>query len=240
MNVIRPLAFLMPEAGLKIAFIILNHHTDFHLIKHLWKKSVFTAVVDGAVNHLHSSISQEQYLPSIITGDFDSADPDLLEYYKNHKVPVVATPDQDETDFTKCLRIVVDKMGTCSQILAVGAFGGRMDHTFANVNTLYTALKLTKIPVLLVADNSMSVLLDKGEHTLHCDTGYEGDWCGLIPIGQPADHVTTTGLKYNLTNDRMNFGDLISTSNSLAGSVVTVTTDQPLLWVMGFTDLKGN
>ncbi|KAH9507418.1 cAMP-dependent protein kinase subunit [Bulinus truncatus] len=240
MNFIRPLSFLLPEAGQKIALIVLNCPIDIPIVTHLWKKSIYTAFVDGGVNRMYLGLGniKDQYVPNIITGDFDSVNPEFLDFYKNMNVSVLPTPDQDETDFTKCLKVVIDKMGQCSQIVALGAFGGRLDHILANMNTLYKALKLTKIPVLLVAENSMALLLDKGEHTLQCDTGFESEWCGLVPIGQPADNVTTTGLKYNLTNDKMSFGQLISTSNSLADSVVTVATDQPLLWTMGYKDLK--
>lgn len=45
-------------------------------------------------------------LPDVISGDFDSAHPALLKAYAAKGVRVVPTPDQDETDFTKALRVL--------------------------------------------------------------------------------------------------------------------------------------
>ena len=85
-------------------------------------------------------------MPDLITGDFDSADQDHVEYFRAQGARVVATPDQDHTDFTKALIELdkmdkedkldkVDKMNKAGGLGAVAAFiesGGRVDHMMGN------------------------------------------------------------------------------------------------------------
>ena len=51
---------------------------------------------------------------------------------------------------------------------------------------------------------------------IHVNTGLEGDWCGLLPIGAKCTHITTTGLKWNLS--RLRFGLSQSPSLLISGS----------------------
>ncbi len=59
-----------------------------------------------------------------------------------------------------------------------------------------------------------------------------GPTCGLIPLGGKVRSVTTTGLVWNLSDEPLEMGVRISTSNSLApgASEVTVTVSEPILW----------
>ncbi|XP_052805277.1 thiamin pyrophosphokinase 1-like [Mya arenaria] len=221
-----------------LALLVLNQpltETGQDIFQNIWERASFRASVDGATNHLYRR-GPEQYLPHVISGDFDSVKPDTLQWYKDKGIEVVHTPDQDFTDFTKGLQIVINKFKDkkLDAVIAYGAFGGRLDHMFANIDTLFTANRLAPgLPVYLCDDQNIACLLQQGSHRLHVGTGLEGDSCGLIPVGGQCDHVSTTGLKWNLDNQRLKFGELVSTSNTWAGdNVVTVTTDQPLLWTM--------
>lgn len=44
--------------------------------------------------------------PQIVSGDLDSVYPEVLKDFSEHGTQVVPTPNQDETDFTKALRVL--------------------------------------------------------------------------------------------------------------------------------------
>ena len=64
----------------------------------------------------------------------------------------------------------------------------------------------------------------------------EGPTCGLLPLGEPVESVTTTGLQWNLHEQPTRFGDgLVSTSNRILsknseGLWLTIRTSHPLVF----------
>ncbi|KAK2166943.1 hypothetical protein LSH36_33g04044 [Paralvinella palmiformis] len=208
----------------------------------LWKKACLKAVVDGGINELYNcpDLVTDQFIPDFISGDFDSAKPEVLEYYRKKDVELIPTPDQNETDFTKALRIVCDKLNrTQVQVACICthvSFDGRFDHVLANINTLYEAYTMTDLPLYLICGQLVSFLIQKGRCLVQTGSQQRDRWCCLVPIGEPCHCVTTTGLKYNLDHQCLQFGKLISSSNFCVDETVTVETDNFLLMIIGFKD----
>lgn len=227
-------------SGEESVLLILNQPLEKEcevLVKKIWKSALFHVAVDGGANVLKELSGDEiAFIPDLICGDFDSATPEVLNFYRSQGVAVIHTPDQDETDFTKALRLIErhlkDLKLKVSSVIAIVRNGDRLDHILGNLNTLYEAADIVSVPVLIIGNNSLTWLLSTGHHKIHVTEKMMDSHVGLIPLGNEC-MATTTGLKWNLNNDKMKFGGLISTCNMFDGSsVVTVTTDTPLVCTM--------
>ncbi|CAG8816730.1 30406_t:CDS:2, partial [Gigaspora margarita] len=194
-------------------------------------------------------------------GDLDSLRDDVKDFYISKLLDkgaeVERDPDQNSTDFMKCIELVRRKERESSvkhEIVALGTFGGRVDQAMSNIHYLYKLKNERRI--YLLSDQNMTILLDKGKHQIHCNQAIEGPSCGIIPIGIERAIVTTTGLEWNLSmsifvipsirftsliksdsnfviaNSSTSFGEMISTSNHLTNDIVMIETDSPILWTV--------
>ncbi|XP_066534112.1 thiamin pyrophosphokinase 1 isoform X2 [Hoplias malabaricus] len=200
-----PLDCLLSPGKQKICLVILNQPLEERYFHVLWSKAVIRACADGGANHLFQLTDgrQERFLPDYISGDFDSITPGVKAFYKEKNCRLIETANQDLTDFTKCLDIMVEEIKQrqvqVDTIVTLGGLGGRFDQIMATVETLFHAQKMTELPVVVIQGSSLAFLLREGrQHRLCVDTSLEGSWCSLVPVGGPCN-TKTSGLKWNLT-----------------------------------------
>ena len=69
-------------------------------------------LIDGGGNVLYDLLFAEsrenctEALPNVVCGDFDSIRKDVFEFFKTRNVEIINTPDQDEPDSFKGLKIL--------------------------------------------------------------------------------------------------------------------------------------
>lgn len=242
-----------PNESKSLAVIVLNRPISLPiaLVKSLWQSAALRSLVDGGANHWYRFLKEncsdgELAWPDYISGDFDSINQKTLTYFKenNPNVEIVATPRQNETDFTKALVILEPELTKkhIDEIVVLQEFSGRFDQIMANINTLYKYGSSMMNPKLyLLSSTSMTWLLRPGENFIRIPN-YLFDqqrWCSLLPIGEKAV-VTTDGLKWDLSESVLNFGGLVSSSNTYSKMLVKIVTDNYIVWSMGLLDLDEN
>ncbi|KAL2653823.1 hypothetical protein R1flu_021951 [Riccia fluitans] len=223
--------------------VVLNHDIP-KFVPVLWRQAGLRICADGGANRLYDELPallpgehpfdvRRRYRPDVIKGDLDSIRPTVRDFYKDLGAKVIdESHDQDTTDFQKCISYIRNPdFGYATwKVLVVGALGGRFDHVIAHINVLY---KHPKLRITLLSDESLLYLLPQGFcHEIQINSAVEGPHCGLIPFGTTSESTTTTGLRWNLNESEMAFGSMISTSNLLAGDVVTVVSDCSLVWTV--------
>ncbi|MBN2254600.1 MAG: thiamine diphosphokinase [Deltaproteobacteria bacterium] len=176
----------------------------------------FVICADGAARHLRPL----GLIPSVIIGDMDSIDERDREYFKKRGSTILAYPQaKDETDTELALMYGLN-LGP-QEIWILGALGGRIDHTLANVSLLVAAAK-RGIPTKIV-DEDCEIFVVTGQVTLE---GTKGQTVSLLPVSSVVTGITLDGFEYPLRNHVIEIGSPLGVSNTLAGDrgVISVGT----------------
>ncbi len=147
-----------------------------------------------------------------VVGDLDSLSEGMGARLRAQGVDVEQAPAaKDETDLELALLHAVRQGAT--HIAVIGAMGGRLDMTLANVLLLvHPALDGVHVE-LWHGDQTAWLIRPPGDDV----TGQPGDTISLIPLGGDADGVSTHGLAYPLRSETLAFGPARGVSNIFEG-----------------------
>ena len=164
--------------------------------------------------------AMERVLPlgikvDVLIGDFDRNFDPTVYLEEQYPLEIVHVADQMSTDLEKAFTYLINRGIPAANV--VWATGKRADHTLANITNIVKFKDQLKI--VLYDDYSRIYPLPA-----KFSKWYEKDTLlSLMPIGT-ADGITTTNLAYPLTDESLELGGRIGSSNYVAeDGIVTIT-----------------
>ncbi|KAI6218630.1 Thiamine pyrophosphokinase [Aphelenchoides fujianensis] len=200
----------------------------------LWNSCPRRYSLDGAANRLRVLCETNRTLaPTVISGDFDSITPKSLEFFKQSAL-IIKTDDQDHTDLSKALRLIADapesNNGEARSILLLGGLHGRFDHTLGTLHSVLTFVCEKRLAVYVIDETNFLTVLPHGATEITVERSRLTGKCGLLPLCQRETHVSTRGFRWNLANQTLEYGGLISSCNELEDEHLRVETTTPLVF----------
>lgn len=153
-------------------------------------------------------------MPSYIVGDFDSVSREVGDYYRNEtQVPIRefnSVKDASDTEIAIRLAITLG----CRELLIMGATGGRIDHLWANVQSLTIPFR-EGIDARILDKYNLISLIGGGETHLRREEAF-GPYFSVFPLGEEIFGLSIEGAKYPLKNHTLTPYDSLCVSNQIA------------------------
>ncbi|MCQ2507789.1 MAG: thiamine diphosphokinase [Dorea sp.] len=174
--------------------------TDF-VLPILKNPNEYIIAVDKGINFFY----KHQIKPNYIVGDFDSADDSIRTYFRTEtNIPIrELNPIKDESDTETAIRMAMT-LGA-NEIIILGGTGGRMDHFWANVQSLKIPLK-AGVRACIVDEQNYIYLLAPGKQVIKKADCF-GKYISFFPLGEDVYGFTLEGFAYptygmHLTSDK--------------------------------------
>ena len=176
----------------------------------------YIIAVDKGLEYLYNHKIEPQY----IVGDFDSIDPKVIDYYrKETNIPIREyNPVKDATDTEIALRRVIT-LGSKEMIL-LGATGGRIDHLWANVQTLSVACAAGENACIL--DEKNKIWVTNKSCVLKKSEAY-GPYLSVFSLEGEIYDFSLEGTKWPLNHHDLMPCDSLTVSNQFVDDEVKIS-----------------
>lgn len=186
---------------------------DANFALEIIKEDDWVVAVDGGLRHLLGV----NHLPHLLIGDLDSISTEELEAVAEKGIEVRRFPEEkDETDLELALMEAASR--NYKTILIAGALGGRIDQLLANLALLMLP-ELVGLNVRII-DRYQETFLIRDSAQI---AGQAGDIVSLLPLRGSAEGISTTGLKYPLSDETLFLEHSRGISNQMNGSIAHIS-----------------
>ncbi len=194
---------------------------DYGDMKPEIKPGAFVIAADGGL----SVLEELSVTPDLIVGDFDSYGGALPRGVEVIRHPVM----KDETDMELAVRLALER--GAERIVMYGGLGGRLDHTFANIQLL-----------VMLSRRGVRAELAGPEWTVTAVTRggleFSPEYAGTVSVFAYGGRsvVSETGLLYGLDRYTLTDEKPMGVSNSFTGRTARVTVHEGtcvIMWESG-------
>lgn len=171
-----------------------------------FRKDDYIICADGGYSHAR----EQDITPNDVIGDFDSMDFSMIEndLPANSRCGIFrVAAEKDDTDTMICLKYGMNK--GFNDFFILGGLGGRLDHTFANLQTMSYAVD-HQHTIWILDGKNRATLRNPGQTKIQKLPGFK---ISLFTFGDSCGGVSIQGVKYPLENCQLNNSFPLGVSN---------------------------
>ncbi len=172
------------------------------------QKGDFVIAADGGLRYLRELGTEAD----VVIGDFDS-----LGNMPDNENTVILPCEKDTTDTYEALQLGLSKGFDTFHIY--GGTGGRLDHTLANIQTLYD-LSRKGYKASIYGNGYVLTAITDGKITL---SGKSGGYVSVFSYSEVSTGVTLKGLKYELEDAKLENRFPLGVSNEFTDKTAEIS-----------------
>lgn len=163
-------------------------------------------------------------------GDFDSVNDTEREQINSYSDEVkLFKPEKDETDMELAINLAISK--GVEKIRVFGATGGRMDHTFANLQLLLKYVtESPQVNVEIIDEKNTVTIAKAGSYKLKKEEAIP--YVSFFPYGAKIIGLTLKGFKYPLIDRDLPVSSTLCISNEIIEEYGTFSFVSGILMVI--------
>jgi thiamine pyrophosphokinase len=164
--------------------------------------------------------------PNYLIGDFDSVNPNVLEYFKTKDCIIEKYPrDKDFTDTYLCMKKAI--LSGADEIAFLGCTGTRIDHILGNIGVLLKCLK-NDVRAYIKDDNNTIFITNKSIVLNKTHAKY----FSVYAYSEVVKCLSIKNAKFPLSNYNLSIGDPLTISNEFIDDDIIIEFKSGFLLIM--------
>lgn len=213
---------------MKVLIVLGGDAPGVELLKECVSEADFSIAADRGLEAFDAA----ELEPDLLIGDMDSVSPDVLARYESRLSEDRLNCIKNDTDCEYALNLAVEKGAT--EIILLGALGGRLDHALANLMMVVRAAR-HGVWAEIRAEGVRIVRIN-GSYTL---TGAKGSTISLLPLGT-ARGVSIKGCYYTIEDFTLESDTSRGMSNVVTADEAVISAREGDLMLFHYSDIHGH